>query len=1073
MGCTPSMLFDHKKGHRDSTGSQDQVGVCEAGSPLGAVRVDAPRTAPRASMDSDGFSVQLSAKKDSFVSQMGNNFSTTLHIKRISGGSGGSPGARIGHRKSSLALTPEDEPLDVTMDRPNVVRFDEHSSTQRIHHDDDGFTATTTKSQGCWDRFTSIFKDPRYSFGVRRLSSSDDSNNSNSRVVQSRNHHADEAFRKRTSEISVVSYEPNWSIASDDLKQMSMDYLDNMGYFVSEESVEQPETSIQNTYKGTMPDNRRVSLKPSIFLSKIQEEDNSSVSTISEQYYHTNLKVPPTPRTPSPSPSQNRNSAGGITGGIIIPQQDPVKVLAVMFPERDRVMTAIFDGSARIGMEASTARPEDALDACQSRCPALLLVDSRTARIDAENLCRAMRNLKCTAFSVIIAVVKKSHYVKEDFSIVPFLDAGFNRVVVESTSANLWGRELTQLWRGLGRPLAQSGVTKVILAAVQKCKDVVHITDDNFRIQYVNRAGERLLGLRCEEASGKTLGEPGAELVSQLARGRDWEGAMPLRRRAPSDLITLSCKATPVSCDNRNTTHYVFISESNPAIGNPGAAWDVARGSLHSVRRGSLDVRSVGSDGLRRASLAKLQGLPLEAPITKVISLLMSAQEGGTPQTVALIDRAVDVLRTTELYSPHMREDYRLRSDDPVANDLIGALLSQGPTTVLSSRRSSNDSTVIRAQTSRQNVKHKAPVQIRELLETSLQWDFDIFKLEDLTKRRPLVHLGFNLMCHFNGCSVLECEERTMLNWLTVIEMNYRTSNTYHNSTHAADVMQAVACYMRKDQLREHLEPLDEIAALIAAAAHDLDHPGTSSAFLCNSRHPLAILYNDLAVLESHHAALTFKLTLNDDRVNIFKNLDREMYKIARQTVIDMILATEMTRHFEHLAKFVNVFCPKANMGSKEDIIGIEPEMPSADMNLQLSENVTLVKRMMIKCADVSNPSRSIKYCVEWARRIAEEYFLQTDEEKARELPVVMPVFDRATCSIPRSQIGFIEFIIIHMVEAWDAFIDMPELLAHTKSNYQYWRDMDEKGVTTLQDIKNMQATLVAPSLSIPKSSPE
>lgn len=35
------------------------------------------------------------------------------------------------------------------------------------------------------------------------------------------------------------------------------------------------------------------------------------------------------------------------------------------------------------------------------------------------------------------------------------------------------------------------------------------------------------------------------------------------------------------------------------------------------------------------------------------------------------------------------------------------------------------------------------------------------------------------------------------------------------------------------------------------------------------------------------------------------------MYKAVRQNIIDMILATEMTRHFEHLAKFVNVFSIK------------------------------------------------------------------------------------------------------------------------------------------------------------------
>lgn len=84
-----------------------------------------------------------------------------------------------------------------------------------------------------------------------------------------------------------------------------------------------------------------------------------------------------------------------------------------------------------------------------------------------------------------------------------------------------------------------------------------------------------------------------------------------------------------------------------------------------------------------------------------------------------------------------------------------------------------------------------------------------------------------------------------------------------------------------------------------------------------------------------------------------------------------MILATEMTKHFEHLAKFMNAFSTRI------------PEMyieGSQDLDLSaaiLPENVILVKRMIIKCADVSNPTRPLKYCVEWARRIAEEYFSQ------------------------------------------------------------------------------------------------
>lgn len=52
--------------------------------------------------------------------------------------------------------------------------------------------------------------------------------------------------------------------------------------------------------------------------------------------------------------------------------------------------------------------------------------------------------------------------------------------------------------------------------------------------------------------------------------------------------------------------------------------------------------------------------------------------------------------------------------------------------------------------------------------------------------------------------------------------------------------------------------------------------------------------------------------------------------------------------------------------------------------------------------------------------RIAEEYFTQTDEEKRLGLPIVMPMFDRETCSIAKSQIGFIEFIIQDMLKAWE-----------------------------------------------------
>ncbi|CAG9795610.1 unnamed protein product, partial [Diatraea saccharalis] len=670
---------------------------------------------------------------------------------------------------------------------------------------------------------------------------------------------------------------------------------------------------------------------------------------------------------------------------------------------------------------------------------------------------RAIRGTKNTQHIVLIAVVKKSAYLKDDFAVLPYLEAGYNRVMVETVGATAWCAEILQARTAATTARAQLAAVAAIAAAVDRCRDLVAITDDTQRILLTNKSWCRVLGWRGEEGPRPLTEAVGGEALKQAASGaRDWEAPVTLRRRAAPDPILLPCRGAAIAM-TRNISHLVLVCEPTHVPDN-----ERGRGSLHSIRRGSLDVRSVASDGLRRTSLAKLQGLPLEAPITKVIALLATAQEGAPPSTVAYIEKAMDMLRTSELYSPQMRDEPKLRVEDPIATDLIGALLSQGPTNVLSSRRSSNDSTVVRSQTNRANIKHKTSGQLRELLDTALSWDFEIFRLEDLTRGRPLAHLGLALMGgRFDVCATLECDERTLLHWLTVIETNYHAVNTYHNSTHAADVLQAVAYFLEKDRLKGTLEPLEAAAALISAAAHDIDHPGTSSAFLCNSRHSLAILYNDVSVLESHHAALTFKLTLNDDRVNIFKNLDRDTYKTVRHNVIDMILATEMTKHYEHLAKFVNVFYAKTS-GSKEDgihndVSRLKEPLALDTTALSLPENVVLVKRMMIKCADVSNASRQQKFAVEWARRIAEEYFLQTDEEKAKDLPVVMPMFDRATCSIPRSQIGFIDYIIIDMMEAWAAFIDMPELVTHARNNHARWRELDEAGVTTIAEVMRAQ----------------
>lgn len=139
------------------------------------------------------------------------------------------------------------------------------------------------------------------------------------------------------------------------------------------------------------------------------------------------------------------------------------------------------------------------------------------------------------------------------------------------------------------------------------------------------------------------------------------------------------------------------------------------------------------------------------------------------------------------------------------------------------------------------------PANIKQLLETQFDWGFDIIELERITQRRPLVWLGSSVLNAFNICQILTTDEVTVRNWLALIEANYH-DNPYHNSTHAADVMQSTAYFLRKPRLKFLMDPLDEAICLIAAIVHDVDHPGKNSAFLCNSNSPLAILYNDMYV---------------------------------------------------------------------------------------------------------------------------------------------------------------------------------------------------------------------------------
>ncbi|KAF0876227.1 PDE8A phosphodiesterase, partial [Crocuta crocuta] len=743
-----------------------------------------------------------------------------------------------------------------------------------------------------------------------------------------------------------------------------------------------------------------------------------------------------------------------------------IQVLLV-FTKEDNQCNGFCRACEKAGFKCTVTKEAQAVLACfLDKHHDIIIIDHRNPRqLDAEALCRSIRSSKLSENTIIIGVVRRTD--REESSVMPLIAAGFTRRYVENPSLMACYNELLQLEFGEVRSQLKLRACNSVFTALEKSQEAVEITSEDHVIQYANPAFETTMGYQAGELIGKELAEvpineKKADLFdtinSCIRIGKEWQGIYHAKKKN-GDSVQQNVKIIPVIGQGGKIRHYVSIirvcSGNNKVQVIYGliVSTDNQSGKHKDRRKSSLDVRAVasraseGSSQRRHSSMARIHSMTIEAPITKVINIINAAQESSPMPVTEALDRVLEILRTTELYSPQ----FGAKDDDPHANDLVGGLMSDGL------RRLSGNEYVLSTKSLQQPPSsivtptslHDVPLRIARAMENEEYWDFDIFELEAATHKRPLIYLGLKMFARFGICEFLNCSEATLRSWLQSIEANYHSCNPYHNSTHAADVLHATAYFLCKERIKQTLDPVDEVAALIAATVHDVDHPGRTNSFLCNAGSELAILYNDTAVLESHHAALAFQLTARDDKCNIFKNMERNDYRTLRQGIIDMVLATEMTKHFEHVNKFVNSI--NKPLAALEENREMNKDEEAINTMLRTPENRTLMKRMLIKCADVSNPCRPLEQCIEWAARISEEYFSQTDEEKQQDLPVVMPVFDRHTCSIPKSQISFIDYFITDMFDAWDAFVDLPELMQHLDNNFKYWKGLDEMQLRSLR----------------------
>lgn len=303
--------------------------------------------------------------------------------------------------------------------------------------------------------------------------------------------------------------------------------------------------------------------------------------------------------------------------------------------------------------------------------------------------------------------------------------------------------------------------------------------------------------------------------------------------------------------------------------------------------------------------------------------------------------------------------------------------------------------------------------------------EYNAFNLDKATNYNPLYFSLKFFYLKYDWKTEFGMEDSTISNYAYTLQRLYHVHNSYHNAIHAADIVQFLYYFIHACKGREIFNITKEmfLSIIIAAAGHDVDHPGHNNHFEMKTRSMLATIYNDKSVLENHHAATTFKIAKNDE-ANIFANLDLETYKSVREWVIDLIMATDMTQHFPNLNQ----------LKAKQD---------AGETNLMGEDQKIGLKNLMHAC-DIGNPARPHEVALEWTFRILDEFFSQGDKERNANLEITM-LCDRYTTNTSKSQIGFINFMVSPLFVCVTNMVPAgSKTLECLKNNKEYWESKIE-----------------------------
>ncbi|KAK5849712.1 hypothetical protein PBY51_014024 [Eleginops maclovinus] len=300
--------------------------------------------------------------------------------------------------------------------------------------------------------------------------------------------------------------------------------------------------------------------------------------------------------------------------------------------------------------------------------------------------------------------------------------------------------------------------------------------------------------------------------------------------------------------------------------------------------------------------------------------------------------------------------------------------------------------------------------QARCMLEKVGTWNFDIFLFDRLTNGNSLITLTFHLLNQYGLVELFQLDMVKLWRFLVMVQEDYHSDNPYHNAVHAADVTQAMYCFMQEPILAKSLTSCDILLGLIAAATHDLDHPGSTS--LSSSR-LTTILLHSIGIPQE---------------TGLFSHLPAEDSLNMERELGSLILATDISRQNDYLSRF-------------------RRHLDQDNLCLSNASHRHFLLQMALKCADICNPCRPWELSKQWSEKVTDEFFQQGDIEKKHKLEV-SPVCDRGINTVGDIQIGFMSYVVEPLFAEWTRFSDTrlsQTMMGHMRLNKASWGALQQQ----------------------------